>query len=206
MSSLLYTGSVPVYLGDAAHLKSLLPDPKAAIYVADYPNIEALAAYLKYLTTNETAYEEHKAWRKTYNLEQLKREKPLLQNSWYCRVCRWAVANAHTHRKRTRVCSNSGSGTTGIGVGAGVVGSTKISNADGLKSSNALKERRLDLNGKAVRGHSGKQLFVVQNGTLHLVPDMDTFKSLHLQLSEVALLPDFELKSIVIGEPMARQT
>jgi hypothetical protein len=59
----LMAGTVPVYLGDATHLKALLPHPKAAIFVADYKgDYKALANYLNYLSNNESAYEEHRAW------------------------------------------------------------------------------------------------------------------------------------------------
>jgi len=54
-------GTVPVYLGDSHHLKSLLPHPKAAIFIYDYHNdYNQLAQYLKYLINNQTAYEEHR--------------------------------------------------------------------------------------------------------------------------------------------------
>eukprot|EP01034_Spumella_vulgaris_P032079 gene32079-39625_t len=65
----LMAGTVPVYLGDAIHLKALLPHPKAAIFVADYPNITALVDHLKYLAGNETAYEEHRSWRLNFTVE-----------------------------------------------------------------------------------------------------------------------------------------
>ena len=64
-------GTVPIYLGDAPQFKSLLPHPKAAIFIADYnDNMTALVEYLKYLTTNETAYEEHRNWRHTFSYER----------------------------------------------------------------------------------------------------------------------------------------
>jgi hypothetical protein len=50
-----------VYLGDAEHLRTLLPHPKAAIFIADYKgDYKKLADYLNYLSNNETAYEEHR--------------------------------------------------------------------------------------------------------------------------------------------------
>jgi len=104
----LISGTVPVYLGDAAHLKRLLPHPKAAIFIADYNgNMEALADYLKYLSRNETAYEEHRAWRKTFSYEENIRNKPLLQKSWECRVCEWAAENVHLRQKRPRRACNT---------------------------------------------------------------------------------------------------
>ena len=96
----LVAGTVPVYLGDSVHLKCVLPHPKAAIFVADFQNnYTALAAYLTYLTTNETAYEEHRQWRYEYNYEKNIANKPILQNSWHCRVCQWAVREAQNMTK-----------------------------------------------------------------------------------------------------------
>ena len=78
----LVSGIVPVYLGDAVHLKSLLPHPKAAIFIADHDNMTSLVEYLHYLTENETAYEEHREWRKTFSYDTHIKHKPLLQKSW----------------------------------------------------------------------------------------------------------------------------
>jgi Glycosyltransferase family 10 (fucosyltransferase) C-term len=90
----LPSGTVPVYLGDARHLNALLPHPKAAIFVADFNNnYTQLADYLTYLSNNETAYESHREWRKDFSYEDNIKNKPLLQSSWYCDVCRWAVAH-----------------------------------------------------------------------------------------------------------------
>ena len=66
----LISGTVPIYLGDAIHLKRLLPHPKAAIFVADYNgNITTLTKYLSFLSNNETAYEEHRVWWNNFSLE-----------------------------------------------------------------------------------------------------------------------------------------
>ena len=97
----LLSGTVPVYLGDAAGLRKLLPHPKAAIFVADYgDNIPALVSYLNYLVSNETAYEEHRAWRRTFSYSENIKDKPILQKSWECRVCEWAVSNTHLRHQR----------------------------------------------------------------------------------------------------------
>ena len=87
----LLAGSVPVYLGDAVHLKRLLPHPKAAVFVDDFGgNISTLAKYLGYLMTNDSAYQEHRSWRKTFLLTNYVTKHPILSISWYCGVCRWA--------------------------------------------------------------------------------------------------------------------
>ena len=102
---------MPVYLGDASHLKSLLPHPKAAIFIADYNgSYTKLAEYLTYLSNNETAYESHREWRTNFTYESNIKDKPLLQSSWYCNVCRWAADNAekpqlsHNRQKRIKIC------------------------------------------------------------------------------------------------------
>ena len=101
----LMAGTVPIYLGDAVHLKRLLPHPKAAIFIADYNgDMKALANYLNFLTRNETAYEEHRAWRKTFSYTDNIKDKPMLQQSWYCQVCQWAVS---TLSKRQAMQKNS---------------------------------------------------------------------------------------------------
>ena len=79
-----------MYLGDSAHLKYLVPEPSAAIYISDFQNISTLVEYLTYLTTNETAYEEHRSWRSRFTFERNVRNKPILKTSWFCRVCQWA--------------------------------------------------------------------------------------------------------------------
>jgi hypothetical protein len=84
-------GSVPVFLGDSAHLKSLLPDPMAAIFLSDFKDLKAVAQYLNHLLVNETAYEQHRRWRHGYSLAEHKKGKALMEKSWECRVCDWAA-------------------------------------------------------------------------------------------------------------------
>lgn len=96
----IYAGVVPVYLGDAAHLKSLLPHPKAAIFVADFPDTSSLAKYLLHLSENETAYEIHRQWRRESGADgkmKIMKSSPLLATSWPCRVCQWAALTALTN-------------------------------------------------------------------------------------------------------------
>ena len=80
-----------MYLGDSVFLKTIIPHPKAVIFVDDFPSIEDLVRYLSYLLTNETAYEEHRAWRKTWDREKFVADKPLLRKSLDVRVCEWAA-------------------------------------------------------------------------------------------------------------------
>jgi len=57
----IIAGVVPIYLG-ASECRSLLPHPKAAIFVSDFKDIASLAEYLKFLMKNETAYNLHRGW------------------------------------------------------------------------------------------------------------------------------------------------
>lgn len=100
--SVILTGTVPVYWGDSEQFKALLPDPKAAIFVSDYKgNIQKLAQYLTYLSNNETAYEEHRNWRKTFDSSRNSRENIQLRDSWECKVCNWAVEEKNRRKLET---------------------------------------------------------------------------------------------------------
>jgi hypothetical protein len=55
-------GSVPVYFG-AKNILDFAPNEKAVINVADFNTVKELADYLIYLNGNDTAYEEHLAWK-----------------------------------------------------------------------------------------------------------------------------------------------
>jgi hypothetical protein len=106
----LVAGSVPVYLGDHENLRALLPDPKAAIFVADYHgNITALAEYLLYLTVNETAYEEHRVWRQSFRIKEYHDSKDLLRYTWECRICLWAANAINQITHPPLVCNHSAS-------------------------------------------------------------------------------------------------
>jgi hypothetical protein len=88
----IYIGTVPVYLGDTIQLKILLPHSKSAIFVSDFNNdYKKLAKYLLYLSNNSTAYEEYRNWRKFFIYDNYIKSKPILAESWYCRICQWAV-------------------------------------------------------------------------------------------------------------------
>jgi len=171
----LVSGTVPVYLGDSAHLKSLLPDDKAAIHISDFHgNITALAEYLTYLTTNETAYEEHRAWRKAFSYEKNIANKPLLQKSWFCRVCEWAAQTAPLYNNRTRACTSIGEGE---------------------------ESTHEDYNGRAVRGN-GREVYYVENNTLRSVPNLDTFFALKLELEKVVQISNTLFKRMPKGPAM----
>lgn len=84
----LLAGVIPVYLGSQIDCQELMPAANAVIYVADFNyDMERLGAYLTYLSQNETAYEERRSWRHSF---QLQKQSPLLTESWPCRLCNWA--------------------------------------------------------------------------------------------------------------------
>jgi hypothetical protein len=185
----LIAGTVPVYLGDAEHLKTLLPHPKAAIFVADFHGDYAkLVEYLLYLTRNETAYEEHRAWRHTFSYVANVANKPLLKDSWFCRVCQWAVAansnssnlqNKSEESRRTHICPNATAHVFPVKAPA-------------------------DWEGKAVRAAGQRQVYLVKDGILRGVPDMDTFGALGLQLERIMVVSDKEVEAVRVGDLLPR--
>ena len=184
----LIAGTVPVYLGDASHLKRLLPHPKAAIFIADYKgNMQALADYLNYLTRNETAYEEHRAWRKNFTYAENVRTKPLLQKSWECQVCEWAVSTAAM--RQTGAASGNGSGNGSVSVSGSGNGSAAArgggSRADHCVLQEKLKHPCAHLHafaGKPLKSAATGDLFLVENGTIRAIPNADTFAALKVRV------------------------
>ncbi|CAG8806491.1 15493_t:CDS:1, partial [Dentiscutata erythropus] len=80
-------GVVPVVWG-APNTRSYLPHPKSAIFIEDFPNVESLANYLKYLVGNETAYLEYHQWRtmKTWP-EEFEKKAYMSRGNMECNVC-----------------------------------------------------------------------------------------------------------------------
>ena len=178
-ASIYLLGTVPVYLGDASHLKALLPHPKAAIFVADFNNnYTQLANYLTYLSNNETAYESHREWRKTFTYEGNIKKNSLLQSSWYCDVCRWAIENAAKigSQKNDAVCLRE-ERTQYF--------STNITHFEGM----------------TVKSSSSHDIYLVANSTLRLIPE--TLASLRSQVENAIFIPDAEMKKCVRGEPIS---
>jgi len=136
----LYAGVVPVYLGDARSAKRLLPDPTAAIFISDFPDIYAVSKYLKLLMSNATAYNRHRAWRQKFDHKKYVENHPILQHSWYCSVCYWAKNKALSiegvsSRKQDFKCSG-----THKSMGARVAdGKNVTSQARKVKSSSPQK-------------------------------------------------------------------
>jgi hypothetical protein len=172
----LIAGTVPVYLGDHETLRALLPDPKAAIFVADFQgNMSALAEYLNYLTINETAYEEHRAWRNTFHIDDYHNSKDLLRYDWECRICHWAATAVNQINHPPPVCNSP------------------------VTSKLNLSEYE----GKAIKGGRRVIYFVVK-GQLRPIPDFDTFLSLNLDLKNVVVVSDEVINSLPIGEQLPR--
>ena len=80
----LIAGSVPIYYGHN-DCKKVIPHKKAVIFIDDYNDITSLVNYLKYLINNETAYEEHRHWRYTFNSSSSSSS-----SSWQCNICSYA--------------------------------------------------------------------------------------------------------------------
>jgi hypothetical protein len=161
-------------------LKQLLPHPKAAIFVADYNgDYKSLINYLLCLTTNETAYEEHRAWRHNFSYEENIKYKPLLQKSLQCRICDWAARtlaeNPSISAGRTSECEEP--------------------------LRHAHKTLSDAYEGQLVRS-STKEIFLLQNGTIHHIPNMDTFRSLKFDLNNVLYIPESEFKKLRKGHPL----
>jgi hypothetical protein len=88
---------------------------------------------------------------------------------------------APLHHKRTRMCKNDIIHEGGV---------------DGINVNS--------LNGKVVRHSKAKQLFFIEENKLRSIPDMSTFLSLGIDLSNVIVLSDSEMKNIAPGYPLER--
>lgn len=178
---------MPVYLGDHAHLKTLLPHPKAAIHIGDYNgNYTTLVNYLQYLSNNETAYEEHRSWRYNFSFQRNIAKSPLMERSWFCRVCDWAARVGPELSAANLGQLNKCSDPSHAGAGG-----TVSSPGDNIKN----------YEGKAVKGQS-REIFLVSNGTLRAIPNFDTFVSMKLDWKTVLTILDDVLKSWPTGTPM----
>ena len=115
----MLAGIVPIHIGDSPCFKKLIPFSSAVIYFDDFNgNVELLVEKLKYLSTNETAYEEYRSlWRLIYppstplepssllslpkythlsHALEAKKEGIIdfVTKSWPCRLCEWTLRNA----------------------------------------------------------------------------------------------------------------
>jgi len=75
----LERGLVPVVLG-GAHYSPEMAIPGSFINAADFDSVKDLADYLKYLDTNDTAYNQYFKWKTKY--------KVVKYNFWLCQLCK----------------------------------------------------------------------------------------------------------------------
>ena len=71
---------VPVVMGGASYENEQLAIPGSFINVVDFESVEALAKYLMYLNSNDTAYNEYFMWKRKF------KRTPLMPG-WPCRLC-----------------------------------------------------------------------------------------------------------------------
>lgn len=109
----LRAGTVPIYFGDCIRYRALLPHPRAAILACDYTDLQALVDHIHYLMQNETAYEEHRAWRRDFSYDKYMahmNKHPLIGKSWLCRTCEWAMHTyyhePHRLKRHSEMCPN----------------------------------------------------------------------------------------------------
>ena len=107
----LCSGTVPIYFGDSIHYRALLPHPRAAIIASDFSDLQAFVDHIHYLMQNETAYEEHRAWRRDFSYDTYiahMNRHPLIGKSWICRTCEWAMHTyyhePHKLRRHREMC------------------------------------------------------------------------------------------------------
>jgi hypothetical protein len=189
-------GSVPVYLGDAAHLKTLIPHPKAVIFVADYPDTASLVKYLLYLTTNETAYEEHRAWALTYNHQKHIAGNELMSKSWFCRMCEWAVKASKQPRKHVPQCLP-------------ILPAVNISDdPNALPAIHSYLKQKLgpEWEGLTIRPSNTRQVYFVKDGLLRPIPNFDTFVAMKLDFKKVKVIDPANMEFIMFGDPMPALT
>ena len=182
----LLSGSVPVYLGDSKQLKKLLPYDKAVIYFADFDNnATALVSYMNYLVKNETAYEEHRAWRRIYDLDEVRRTVPIMTHGWPCDVCRWAADHTNLRHKSVKHCKDE-------------------KGADGKVQSIEITDTTI-YNGKAIRS-SGKEVYYVDKNILRPIPDLNTLFSLNISLGKVEQIPERVFTQMKLGDSWPKAT
>lgn len=115
----IFSGVVPIYLGDSTFCRILIPIPHAVIYVDDFGNdLDKLVIYLKHLSENEAAYELHRSsWRQhisgprkglyfthlSHALDASSNVSELVLKSWPCRICEWAI-NQKAKQKTRNTC------------------------------------------------------------------------------------------------------
>ncbi|CAG8455883.1 25567_t:CDS:2 [Dentiscutata erythropus] len=75
------------YMG-APNVRSYLPHPKSAILIEDFPDVEALANYLKYLAKNETAYLKYHKWKTMEFSNEFEKKSYMSLRTMECNICK----------------------------------------------------------------------------------------------------------------------
>ncbi|XP_022110718.1 glycoprotein 3-alpha-L-fucosyltransferase A-like [Acanthaster planci] len=86
----LAAGAVPVVYGGRKETYQRLLPPKSFIHIGDFNSIEALAAYLQLLHSNNSLYNTYHAWRKFGRLET--GQYPPLDSQLFCKVVPFTAA------------------------------------------------------------------------------------------------------------------
>lgn len=175
-------------------MKTLLPHPKAAIFVADYPDLTSLVKYLTYLTKNETAYEEHRAWARNYNHEKHIQQSPFLSTNWFCRVCQWAVKRVETPRKNPPLCLPWENGNP----------SNDNADPNALPAIHSYVKQKLgsEWEGLTLRPQTSRQVYFVKDGVLRPIPNYDTFVAMKLDFRKVKVIDPAHMEFMMVGEDM----
>lgn len=84
----LEAGTLPIFYGSHSVYK-FIPDKNAIINIDDFNTVDDLVDYILYLTTNNTAYELHHAWRHNPLPIEYLNLLGFEHVSWECRTCRW---------------------------------------------------------------------------------------------------------------------
>ena len=153
----------------------------AAIFVSDYnKNYTQLAEYLTYLSTNETAYELHREWRKNYTYENHIKNKPLLESSWHCRVCQWVIDNTNniSHIKADKKCIE-------------------------VKKTQSFYDNISDFEGRLINVRPNKHFayYIVVDKTLRAVPDVHTLEFFQMEADDAIIITHEEMKKCTLGRP-----
>ena len=120
----LAAGAVPIYLGHSS-AKELLP-PRSALFVSDFPTVEALAARVRHLLDNETAYAAYHEWRRLPLPASMLQESQRGKQHFPCKVCRLASrhrraakgAGGRKTERVTRIITDDGIVPAGAGAAA----------------------------------------------------------------------------------------
>ena len=79
-------GVVPIVLGAGPYLDKRVAIPGSYIDALDFKTVADLAAYIKYLDTNDTAYNEYFKWKENYKLWEPICDWPF-EPYWACEMC-----------------------------------------------------------------------------------------------------------------------